>query len=148
MILFVKITPLMLLKFGKNHKWGNHFCDKCKRNMWGHGHVSRYFSEVSEAVWLKRYRCPTCTRVITTRPESYWKYLRNSIATIFAVIRFKISEHSWLPKIPRQRGGHWLRRFTELAKMENQKDLAAFCMHCKAKELFLFPQIMSSQRVN
>lgn len=148
MILFVKITPLLLLEAGKNHKWENCYCEKCKRNMWGHGFVSRYFSEHSEAVFLKRYRCPECSVVVTTRPESYWKFIRSSISSVLQALLFKISNHKWPWNITRQRGGQWLKRFSKLARMENKGDLRSFVQECIHKQLFPFPKLKSSLSVN
>lgn len=148
MILFVKITPILLLEAGKNHKWENCYCHKCKRNMWGHGFTSRYFSEIEKATFVKRYRCPTCSTVVTTRPETYWKFLRSSLGLIFQTLIQKISENFWPPGVSRQRGGHWLRRFSELARMENQNDLLTFVQICQSKNLFPFPRLKSSVSVN
>src|ERR1700678_4309573 len=107
MISYRKITLEELAKNGKNHKWDEFHCDKCERNMWGHGFVSRYFSSLSESVFLKRYRCPKCWVVVTMRPEGYWPRIRSSIVSIFKNLIFRIKECYWPPGFPRQRGGHW-----------------------------------------
>ena len=138
MILFVKITVEELSKNGKRHKWEKHHCDKCQRNMWGHGFVMRYFSEACDEVYLKRYRCPDCSIVVTTRPETHWKGIRSAVQAIYDVLKAKLRGF-WPPGFPRQRGWHWLRRFVELAKMENQDSLPSFLAHCFSKQIpFLF----------
>lgn len=137
MILSIKITIEELSKKGKTHKWEKHQCDKCQRNMWGHGFIMRYFAEAYEGIYLKRYRCPDCSTVVTTRPETYWKGIRSAIQTIYKVLKSKFAGF-WPPGFPRQRGLHWLKRFVELAKMENQDNLPSFLSQCVMKQIHFF----------
>jgi hypothetical protein len=137
MILSTKITIEELSRNGKNHKWEKHFCEICHRNMWGHGFVTRYFAEVDAAVYLKRYRCPGCSTVVTTRPETYWVRVRSSIRTIYVTLKTKLTG-SWPVGFPRQRGLHWLGRFVNLAKMENKESLPLFLEHCFQKQICFF----------
>jgi len=125
MILFSKITLEELAKLGKEYKWENHPCEDCKRNMWGHGFVLRYFAETSNEIYLKRYRCPECSTVVTTRPEGYWKFIRNSIGSICQALRSKL-KGAWPWGCSRQRGGHWLRRFVRYVQMEGGSNLFEF----------------------
>lgn len=138
MIIFVKITIEELSRNGKKHKWERSFCDSCQRNRWGHGFVRRYFSEVFSEIYLKRYRCPGCVQVLTTRPVGYWLHLRSSILTIYEALKSKL-KGLWPPGFPRQRGGHWLRRFVELSKIEMQGSLLLFLENCFAKQVHFFP---------
>lgn len=137
MILFTKITIEELSKKGKAHKWEKHQCDKCHRNMWGHGYVMRYFAEVLDAIYVKRYRCPNCSTVVTTRPQTHWKSIRSAILTIYEVLRSKLTGF-WPPGFPRQRGLHWLQRFVVLARMENQDNLYSFLSFCFANQIRFF----------
>lgn len=137
MILFIKITIEELSKKGKTYKWEGHRCDKCQRNMWGHGFVARYFAEASDEIYLKRYRCPGCSTVVTTRPETHWRGIRSAILTIYEVLRSRLTGF-WPPGFPRQRGLHWLKRFVDLAKMENQDNLPSFLILCFAKQIRFF----------
>jgi hypothetical protein len=137
MILFAKITIEELSKKGKTHKWEKHHCDECQRNMWGHGFVMRYFAEALGEIYLKRYRCPDCSTVVTTRPETHWKGIRSAIGAIYEALRSKLTGF-WPPGFPRQRGLHWLRRFVALAKMENQVNLPSFLVHCFTKKVHFF----------
>lgn len=105
--------------------------------MWGHGFVMRYFSESSVEIYLKRYRCPDCSVVVTTRPETHWKAIRSSILTVYEVLKSKLTGF-WPLDFPRQRGLHWLRRFVDLAKMENQENLPWFLAHCFEKQIRFF----------
>ena len=137
MILFIKITIEELSKKGKTHKWEKHYCDKCQRSMWGHGFVMRYFSETWAGIYVKRYRCPDCSTVVTTRPQTYWQGVRSAILTIYEVLKSKLTGF-WPPGFQRQRGLHWLRRFVDYAKMENQENLPSFLAHCFAKQIRFF----------
>lgn len=137
MILSAKITIEELSKEGKNHKWEKQRCERCQRNMWGHGFVPRYFAEITRAVYLKRYRCPCCSSVVTTRPETHWKRIQSSILTIYSALKTRLLG-DWPPGFPRQRGLHWLRRFVTFAKMETQQSLPSFLEHCFAKQIHFF----------
>jgi hypothetical protein len=137
MILSAKITIVELSKKGKTHKWEKNRCEKCQRNMWGHGFVARYFAEVMSAVYLKRYRCPGCSVVVTSRPETHWKGIRSSISAIYDALKCRLTGF-WPPGFPRQRGLHWLRRFVTFAKMENQQSLPLFLEYCLVKQIHFF----------
>lgn len=134
MILFIQISIDQLSKMGKDFKWGKYFCKECQRNAWGHGFVSRYFSEHKEQVPVKRYRCPGCGKVLTVRPEGYFQSIRSSISTISDILKAKLKGY-WPRDFPRQRGGHWLRRFVSFAKMENSENLPAFLDQCFSNQL-------------
>jgi hypothetical protein len=138
MILYYKITIKKLSEEGKNFKWGSCDCIKCNRKMWGHGYVTRYFSGIPDSVYLKRYRCPGCRSVVSTRPEGFFAHIRSSIFSIYSALKAKISNGHWPPQFPRQRGGHWLKRFTISARMSCQSDLISFLDRCFEKELHFF----------
>ncbi|MBI4405001.1 MAG: hypothetical protein HY537_12625 [Deltaproteobacteria bacterium] len=97
----------------------------------------RYFAEASDAIYVKRYRCPDCSTVVTTRPETHWKGIRSAILTMYEVLRSKLTGF-WPPGFPRQRGLHWLLRFIDLAKMEQQDNLLSFLSFCFAKQIRFF----------
>jgi hypothetical protein len=137
MILLVKITIEELSKNGKDHKWEKCFCDKCHRNMWGHGFTLRYFSEILDGIYLKRYRCPDCCCVVTVRPEGYWQGIRSSIQSIYEALKSRLNGY-WQSGFPRQRGLHWLKKFVSLAKMENQASLPSYLTHCFFKQIHFF----------
>ena len=138
MIFPSKITVSELSRNGKKHKWDKCECQKCNRNMWGHGFVGRYFSAFSEVIFLKRYRCPGCSSVITTRPDGYWPFIHSSISMIHSSLQARISNGFWPAGFPRQRGGHWLKRFVENAKMSNQESLLNFLQFCFEKQVRFF----------
>lgn len=138
MIFQSKITVSELSKNGKNHKWDNFHCSKCNRNMWGHGFVGRYFSSFVDAIFLKRYRCPDCCVVVTARPEGHRPRLRSSTFVIYQALSCRITTGVWPSGFPRQRGGHWIRRFVNFAKMSCQANLHLFLNICFEKELVFF----------
>lgn len=139
MILIYKITLQKLTEDGKNHKWPACPCEKCHRNMWGHGYVARYLSNIPQQLFLKRYRCPDCGKVMTARPEGFWPFIRTSISTIYQMLHFKISNGRWPIHFSRQRGGHWLRRFVIHTKMSCETNLLTFLDRCFDKQLHFFP---------
>ena len=138
MIFQSKITVSELSKDGKNHKWDKCHCNKCNRWMWGHGFVGRYFTSLEVVLFLKRYRCPDCSTVVTARPYDYWPFVRSSISIIHSMLMARVLTGFWPSGFPRQRGGHWLRRFAMNAKMACQEDLPRFLGFCLAKGLHFF----------
>lgn len=137
MILFCKITLQTLSTEGKDHKWPPCECESCQRNMWGHGFVTRYFSGVS-LIFLKRYRCPNCGTVITTRPVGFRQWVRSSIQEVYMTLKFRICSGRWSKETSRQRGGHWLRRFSIHARMSCEPSLQTFLDKCFEKDLSFF----------
>lgn len=107
--------------------------------MWGHGFVTRYFDSIDGLVYLKRYRCPECRSVVVVRPDGYWPMIRSSIRGIFDNLLARISTGSWPIRFPRQRGGHWLKRFANHAKMSGEVNLEIFLNFCFTKDLRFFP---------
>ena len=138
MILSRKINIGLLTEQGKNFKWEKHFCEGCHEFMWGHGFVLRYFSDIPGGVYLKRYRCSGCGTVAQVRPESYWQSLRSSVKNIYSALKTKIATGFWPPEMPRQRAGHWLRRFSLKARMDAQTGLDQFLDFCFDKQLSFF----------
>ena len=140
MILSRKICFKELSEQGRDFNWGNHDCEKCRRSMWGHGFVARYFSEFHSVLFLKRYRCPCCRRVVTLRPEGYWPRLRSSVQSIYWALSTRFRTGSWGPETSRQRAGHWLRRFVQKVRMDwgDASDLKAALEFCYQKQLSFF----------
>lgn len=138
MILFSKIILEELSKDGKNHKWDKCYCGSCRRDMWGHGYVTRYFASIPGVLFLKRYRCPECSVVVTTRPDTHWPYLHSAIAAIYQALKTRICSGVWPVGFPRQRGGHWLKKLVINAKMSLQNDLQSFLEVCFVKGVHFF----------
>jgi hypothetical protein len=135
MILKNKITIEELSINQKDHKWEKQFCNKCNRYMWGHGFTKRCFSMFSGVVYLKRHRCPCCSVVLTIRPVGFWSFFQSSIQIIYETLKWRLNAGAWPYSFLRQRGGHWLRRFTNYAQMENQTNLLSFLEFCFTKNI-------------
>jgi len=89
----------------------------CRKKLWGHGFVLRYFDSCPEGVYLKRWRCPHCQLVITCRPIGYWRRYQETISNIFEALQFRIKQLKWPDWVTRQRGGHWLKTLISNAKI-------------------------------
>ena len=148
MILATFVSTDDLVKEGKNYNWKRPCkCQNpgCKsEKLWGHGYVKRYFFACSEAVYLKRWRCPHCHSVITTRPKSFWRRFQETKSRIFEALRHRLH-----PKIPkawplwttRQRAGHWLKKLLNHAKAYNlmkEKDPLSTVAFYQEKYLDIF----------
>ena len=102
---------------GKNFNWNRPQCDCGCQKVWGHGFVRRFFAGLAEAVFLKRYRCPWCGKVFTLLPLGYGRRLQTAISVVYDSIESRIAGLKWPEGLPRQRGGHWLRRFIRVCRM-------------------------------
>jgi hypothetical protein len=104
---------------GKNFKWKRPICPKCSGKVWGHGFVLTFFNGFPDLLFIKRYRCPSksCRKVIIMRPSGFWKKFQTNIEEIFNALVDRLEGLSWPLGVPRQRGGHWLRKFINKMKM-------------------------------
>ena len=120
MILAYTVSLPCLIKQQKDYPWKRPSeCPRCKgAKLWGHGYVLKYFNSSPVAVFVKRWRCPACSLTITCRPASYWRRFQESISNIFTALSFRIRMGRWPPFVPRQRGGHWLRKLIEKARVD------------------------------
>ena len=119
MIIFYEVALTEIASQQKKYPWQPP--DKCLRcegsTLWGHGFVLRYFNQSPEGIYLKRWRCPACSLIITCRPSTYWRRFQESIKGIFEAIVNRVRRSRWPPWVSRQRGGYWLRRLLENAKL-------------------------------
>jgi hypothetical protein len=76
--------------------------------IWGHGYVAAYFDGFSEALFLRRYRCPDCGCVYRLRPAGYFRRFQATAACIRASISRRLLQGRWNPGLPRSRQRHWL----------------------------------------
>src|SRR5689334_760782 len=114
MVISVTISLKEVIREGKNFKWKcPEGCPKCLGKLWGHGFVVRYFNNISELVWIKRYRCQGCGIVISFRPEEYWTRARSSILDIYQSLRKRLMDRRWPEGVSRQRALHWLHKFLQ-----------------------------------
>jgi hypothetical protein len=103
---------------GKDFNWNRPTCGCGREKVWGHGFTARFFEGLDKAVWLKRYRCPGCGRVFTMIPAGFGRRYQSMISVIWASLEKRLSSLCWPSGLPRQRGGHWLRKFLAIYKMD------------------------------
>lgn len=111
-------TLTELLRNGRYGKWKRPKCENGCPKMWGHGFVSRYYEPLDFAVCLKRWRCPTCGRVVTMLPVDFYRRYRSCVNTIYRALKHRLGHGRWPPRTIRQRAGHWLRKFMAKAQMD------------------------------
>jgi hypothetical protein len=118
MLYYCPISISKLKKLKKNYPWIRPVsCYRCNNQLWGHGFVLRFFNQMSEALFIKRWRCPKCKITLTCRPNLYWRRYQETISNIYDTLIFKIIHYKWPPGVSRQRGGHWLKKFISKAKI-------------------------------
>lgn len=117
MVLFCDISIVDLQLQGKDYVWLRPCCPRCKSKIWGHGFVRRFFNGIKDALFIKRWRCPTCFLVLTSRPKNYWRRYQESIENIFNCLKYRASNLTWPPWCSRQRGGHWMNKLIIKAKI-------------------------------
>jgi len=106
-----------LVAHGKKFNWNRPICDCGSEKVWGHGFVARFLAGFALPVFLKRYRCPACRRVFTLLPAGYGRRFQTAIAVVASAIESRLKDFRWPPELPRQRGGHWLKRFLAVCRM-------------------------------
>lgn len=107
---------------GKDFNWNRPACPCGSRKVWGHGFVTRFFAGFLAGVLLKRYRCPNCRTVFTLLPEGYGRRLQTRITEISEALRSRLKHQDWPIGLPRQRGGHWLRKFLKICRINFPDD--------------------------
>lgn len=79
----------------------------------------RYFIGFKTGIWMKRWRCPDCKAVHTTRPIQYCpgiQYTRHQqVLSLFS----KLSRNYFLKSIPRQTQQHWRKLFLRQLHKKN-----------------------------
>lgn len=112
MILYFPVDVKKLFDLGKSYPWKRpRRCPVCKgTRLWGHGYAERYFEGFSEALWVKRYLCPECGAVHSTRPRDYLKGFRHRSSVILGALADKLfGSGRWSSGVPRQNQQYWLR---------------------------------------
>jgi hypothetical protein len=113
LIVYLSVDCNKISSAGKAFRWPRPSqCPNCwGLRLWGHGYVSRYFDGQPEMLWMKRWRCPECAAVHTSRPIEYWRGFWAQAATIYASLRERIENRRWLQELPRQRQEYWWKGF-------------------------------------
>jgi hypothetical protein len=111
LILYLSVDFTELQILGKGYRWKRpQRCFHCDgTRIWGHGYVERFFDEVPDRLWMKRWRCPECGTVYTVRPHTHWRGFWASQATILSSLVTKASDHRWLSMVTRERQQYWWR---------------------------------------
>lgn len=102
-----------LAERGDAFKWIRPKCECGGLRVWGHGRVSRYFPGLRTPLRVQRFRCADCEVVFTCRPATIWPRFLSFILVVIDALIARLEARCWPVAVPRQRGGHWLRRLTE-----------------------------------
>lgn len=138
MIVAITATTLDLANLGSSFKWPEHICEKCSRQMWGHGFVDRYFECLSHSIRIKRLICPSCGMVVIFRPIEFWPRFRSSIEVIYTALILRLQSGFWPVGFKRQRGWHWLSRLMRAVLMAGAGDPVEFLMQRQHKMVHFF----------
>ena len=117
MILYCDVSIEEVNSQGKDFDWARPTCIKCKSNVWGHGFVARYFNSIKNGLLIRRWRCPCCGTIYICRPKAYWSRFQETASDIFNILIFRVTHMKWPPWVPRQRGGHWIRKLIKNARI-------------------------------
>lgn len=112
MILPVTANLKEIKEQGRNYPWTKpSVCLRCRGScLWGHGYVGSFFDGYTEAIMLRRYRCPMCGCVIKLKPKGYFRRFQATTEIIRFHIAHRLRTGRWPPRrcsCPRCR--HWLR---------------------------------------
>ena len=124
LILYSELDFKRLQELEKNYPWPRpKTCPQCgATRLWGHGYVARYFDGFTEALWMKRYRCPDCRAVHTLRPCSHWRGFWAPWRLILVSLLGKLRGRRWLSRFPRQRQQYWWKGFAKQAARKRVQD--------------------------
>jgi len=110
LILFVEAAVKSILELGRNFPWTKpDCCPRCGGRIWRHGFTIRYFDGCAHPLFLRRYRCPDCRLVVTTRPTDYWGRFQASIADIRDSLTHRFQQCRWRKTRSTSRQRHWLK---------------------------------------
>lgn len=117
MVIFVDVDVNKIAQHGRDFPWRKpSSCPHCQSGLWWHGFVPAYFEPLSQAVFLRRLRCPRCGAVHRLRPKAYWSRFRSTIQVISQTIDHFINQE-WQSDLPESRQRQWWRRFKAKAKL-------------------------------
>lgn len=109
LILHFPVDVKVLYEFGKRHCWPKPpRCPRCGGvRLWGHGFARRYFEGFVKPLWVKRFRCPDCTAVHTSRPSGFLIGIRYPADVVRSCLIGKIMDNRWLRGVVRQNQQYW-----------------------------------------
>jgi len=94
------------------------------------------FEGFTVALWLKRWRCPGCKIVITVRPQGFFSRIQSTTTNIYQALKTKLDSARWPLGLPRQRAGHWLRRFIFFVRINYGDDNGGVSLAARLADLF------------
>ena len=97
----------------QKYKWPRPaVCPRCQSHrVWGHGFVPRFFDGFSQALLMRRYRCPDCGVVITMRSRDYLPRFQAPLSSICKSLINKHYKNRWLTGLGRTRQQFWWNAF-------------------------------------
>ena len=111
MVIFVDVDVNLIARHGRDFFWHKpSCCPCCGAGLWWHGFIPAYFDHLSQAVFLRRLRCPCCGAVHRLRPKAYWSRFRSTIQVINQTID-RFLNRDWRSDSPGSRQRLWWRRF-------------------------------------
>ena len=113
LVLLLSVDMPALISKGKLYPWPRpRRCPCCGGvRLWGHGYVSRYFDQMNEPLWIKRWRCADCGAVHTLRPDTHWRRFWAAANLILMCLRGKIHCGRWRGDVSRQSQQYWWRGY-------------------------------------
>ena len=76
--------------------------------LWGHGFVLAYFDQITDGLYLRRYRCPDCHCIIRMKVKGYFARFHATTRTIRCCLEYRLSNDRWLTMLSTSRQRHWL----------------------------------------
>ena len=120
-ILLFRINLTIIQASGKHFFWKKpSFCPKCGGlRLWGHGFVLRYFFGFASGIWMKRWRCPDCKGVHTSRPARYSPGIQYPRDFQIKSILSKLAGKPFLKQFSRQIQQHWRKLFARQMRQKS-----------------------------
>ena len=111
MVIHVLAELKEIFEKGRDYPWQKpDSCPNCNRfKIWGHGFVLAFFDGFTDALHIRRYRCPDCNCVIRLRPQEFFSRFQAPIDTIRSSISGRSNNGKWMAHISRTRQAHWYR---------------------------------------
>jgi hypothetical protein len=111
MILLVTANLKEIEEQGRDYPWIKpSACLRCRGGcLWGHGYVGSFLDGYTEAIMLRRYRCPVCGCVIKLKPKGYFRRFQASIGEIRCCVGHRLRTGRWPRRCSGPRCRHWLR---------------------------------------
>ena len=112
-LLICRIDLDKVQELGKHFQWKNPgTCPACSSSrLWGHGFALRFFFGFARGLWMKRWRCPDCGAVHTSRPDDFLPGMQYPRHIQQESLKMKLTGKPFLNTISRQVQQHWWKTF-------------------------------------